>query len=182
MVACCFHRCLETARPGKPQCEKHKKKRMCTVAGCVNQANKHRLCVSHGARKGVCKVAGCNNENLRVDGKCFTHSKSPNAAAASATMTRVTTAAQRKLQRTTTQQKYSPPLDPLEPPCSAFEWSNFLDELAEIHVAMDMPWHELELFDDHNDEEFDSWFEDESYISSGNESDDLLQINGWCAL
>ncbi|KAF0688487.1 Aste57867_19888 [Aphanomyces stellatus] len=70
---CCFKRCSRAAMAGKPHCEAHKKKRLCSSPGCQSMVNKHSLCVRHGARKGQCSVSGCGSLQRRVGDRCYKH-------------------------------------------------------------------------------------------------------------
>ncbi|KAF0717148.1 Aste57867_2463 [Aphanomyces stellatus] len=74
-LLCCFRQCSRAARIGKPQCIRHKKKRLCSFPLCGNMANKASRCVRHGARHGRCRVSTCRNTRLRVGGFCSAHTQ-----------------------------------------------------------------------------------------------------------
>ncbi|KAF0700095.1 Aste57867_9374 [Aphanomyces stellatus] len=71
-IYCHFNGCKNIAIGDSRKCEAHKRKGMCAVDSCHNQAYRCGLCVRHGARSSQCSVDGCT-KNVRVNGVCYQH-------------------------------------------------------------------------------------------------------------
>ncbi|KAF0688488.1 Aste57867_19889 [Aphanomyces stellatus] len=139
---CCFQNCARDAMLGKPQCDVHKKKRLCAIDGCASMVNKRGLCVRHGARHGRCSVLGCEAEQVRVGTLCYAHSL---------VVPRCEAADMRKQSREAAQEKYASDDVPADPANDWIEWvlaslaidnhDEWMDgSLGEMYVAKDDVW------------------------------------------
>eukprot|EP00729_Bicosta_minor_P032476 gene32476-biopygen11144 len=70
--------CTTPAAQGFEHCAAHgggkkRKKKPCSVAGCITTSSKRGLCVKHGGGNAECKIAGCTNQSYGFLKTCKTH-------------------------------------------------------------------------------------------------------------
>eukprot|EP00729_Bicosta_minor_P007311 gene7311-biopygen16919 len=73
---CKVDECITPAQRGFEHCVAHgggKKKKPCSVAGCITNSHARGLCGKHGGGNGECKIAGCTNQIYGFLKTCRTH-------------------------------------------------------------------------------------------------------------